>query len=56
MTYKYSICHPDQPKIEYPEKELNKHEVLEMIKNYAWDDILISMDDIPSDKINYSHL
>lgn len=54
MIYTYSICHPDKYKIEYPDKELNKDEVIEMIKEYSWLEILKSMDSIPDDKIFYS--
>ena len=54
MIYTYSICHPEKYKIEYPEKELNRNGVLEMITHYSWLDILKSMDDIPDDKIHYS--
>lgn len=54
MKYKYSICHPDQPKIEYSHIELNSEEVIELIKNYSWLEILKSMDNIPDDYIYYS--
>ena len=54
MTYKYSICHPDKPNIEYPEKKLNGDEVIEMIKFYPWLDILKLMDKIPDERIYYS--
>lgn len=54
MTYTYSICHPDKSEIEYPEKELNSDEVIELIKKYSWLDILKSMSQIPNEKIYYS--
>ena len=54
MNYKYSICHPDKYDIEYPDKVLTKDEVVEMVKNYKWLEILKSMDTIPDDTIYYS--
>lgn len=54
MTYNYSICHPDNENIEYPKKVLIEDEVLEMVKNYPWLDILKSMEKIPDEKIHFS--
>lgn len=54
MNYKYSICHPEKQEIEYPEKELNRYEVIEMIEYYAWLDILNEMEKLPQGKVFYS--
>ncbi|TBN04045.1 hypothetical protein EYD45_08520 [Hyunsoonleella flava] len=36
MNYKYSICHPDKPEIEYIDTLLNEEEVLEIAGSYPW--------------------
>ena len=54
MIYNYSICHPDKPKIEYPENTLNVSQVTDFIKSYPWLDILKSMEEISEDQIYYS--
>lgn len=54
MTYKYSICHPDKPKIEYLNQELSSYQVIEIIKYYPWSEVLKSMNNIEDGNIYYS--
>jgi hypothetical protein len=54
MNYTYSICHPEKPEIEYPKIELNNQEVIELIKNYSWYEILKKMEKIPEDELCFS--
>lgn len=54
MIYKYSICHPDKPEIEYPENNLNDSEIINLIRLYPWTNILKSMEKIHEDRIFFS--
>ncbi|MDF1698708.1 MAG: hypothetical protein P1U56_22840 [Saprospiraceae bacterium] len=40
MSYKYSICYPDKEEIDFPEEEINGDQVIELVKNFNWDDEL----------------
>lgn len=40
MSYTYSICHPDKAKIEYRTTIISSDEVLNIAKNYPWQDQL----------------
>ncbi|MBD3890503.1 hypothetical protein [Olleya marilimosa] len=54
MTYTYSICHPDKPKIEYPKNSLSDTEVIKLITNYPWLEILTQMKSLKQNQIYYS--
>ncbi len=38
MTFTYSICHPDKRDIEYRNNSISGKEVLEIAKNYPWEE------------------
>ena len=40
MKFKYSICHPNNSKIEYKNSIISAEEVLKIAKNYPWIDQL----------------
>lgn len=54
MPYKYSICHVDRPKIEYPKDILSDKEVKEMVLNYPWKEKLKKLESMPSNEVYFS--
>lgn len=54
MYYKHSICHPENPEIEYPDKKLTAEQVREIARKYPWKQELQKLKTLPPDKINYS--
>ncbi|MBQ0787916.1 MAG: hypothetical protein KBT69_10470 [Oceanihabitans sp.] len=54
MSFKYSICHPDKPNIEYPKNTLNASAVKEMVHSYPWKEALKKMHALPKDAVYYS--
>ena len=54
MNYKYSICHIDKSEIEYRNENIDKNQVLEIVKNYPWSGELKRMNEIDESKICYS--
>lgn len=54
MTYKYSICHPDKEKIEYPDAPISGSEVLTIAKEYPWIKQLELIDSMDPSKVHYS--
>jgi hypothetical protein len=54
MHYKHSICHPEDPQIEYPDKKLTAEQVRDIAKHYPWKQELQKLKTIPPEEINYS--
>lgn len=54
MYYKHSICRPESPEIEYPEKKLTAEQVREIARKYPWKQELQKLKTLPPDEINYS--
>ncbi|WP_035649337.1 hypothetical protein [Flavobacterium sp. ASV13] len=54
MTFKYSICHPDKPEIEYKNQLISKEEVLEIAKNYPWTEKLDFSDTLDQNKVYFN--
>lgn len=54
MHYKHSICHPENPEIEYPYKELTTEQVRETARHYPWKQELQKLKTMPPEVINYS--
>jgi len=54
MTFKYSICHPDKPNIEYRNNPISGDEVLKIAKDYPWIEKLEFLDSMNQDVIYYS--
>ncbi|MEE9409003.1 MAG: hypothetical protein V3V28_13115 [Polaribacter sp.] len=40
MSFKYSICYPDRENIDYKNTPITKEEVLDIAKNYPWEEQL----------------
>jgi len=54
MTFKYSICHPNNEKIEYRNNPISSYEVLKIANDYPWKEqlnLIISMD---QNEVHYS--
>ena len=54
MPYKYSICHIDQPEIEYPEEILTDKQVKEMVLAYPWKENLKKLKSLQVEEAHYS--
>lgn len=54
MPYKYSICHPEKPDIEYPPRVLSEKEVKDFVQNYDWNGILKKMNSLNQNEVFYS--
>lgn len=54
MTFKYSICHPDNPNIEYKNQLISGEEVLEIAKNYPWIEKLDFMETLDPSKTHFN--
>jgi len=54
MTYKYSICHPDQKDIEYRNTPISKDEVLQIAKDYPWLEKLKAVDNLKPEEFHYN--
>ncbi len=54
MSYKYTICHPDKPDIEYRDTPISPDEVLKIAGNYPWMQLLKDMKSMNSDEIHYN--
>ena len=54
MKFKYSICHPDNHVIEYPNEILSVEQVKEIVLNYPWKSQLQKMKTMNLDKIHYN--
>jgi len=54
MPYKYSICHINRSKIEYPKNLLSDKEVKEMVLKYPWKELLKKLETMPKGKIHFS--
>ena len=54
MTYKYSICHPEKPDIEYKNDPISGKNVMEISKNYPWIEKLKFSDSLNQEDIHYS--
>ena len=54
MNYTYSICHPDQSKIEYVSDVLDKDEVLRVANEYPWMEKLHAMYNMDGAMIHYN--
>ncbi len=54
MLYKHTICHIDQPNIEYPEDLLSASQVKEMVLNYPWKENLKRLKALPKEETFYS--
>ena len=37
MKYKYSICYPDKPEIQFPDEALEKNQIVQLVKSFDWD-------------------
>ena len=54
MSFKYSICHPDKPNIEYPKTILTADAVKEMVHSYPWKEALNKMHALHANEVYYS--
>ena len=54
MTYKYSICHPEKPDIEYKNDPISGKNVIGISKNYPWIEKLKFSDSLNQEDIHYS--
>ena len=54
MIFNYSICHPEKELIEYPSEVLDRNKVVELARNYPWEEQLALCDELPEEKIFYS--
>ena len=54
MAFKYSICYPLKPNIEYPSGLIDEETVLEIAKNHPWRAELASMQGKEDEDIYYS--
>ncbi|WNJ20336.1 hypothetical protein [Pontibacter sp. G13] len=52
MTYRYSICYPDNEDIEYHDTPISGTEVLELAQNYPWIEQLKLLE--LTDEVHYS--
>ena len=54
MTFKYSICHPNKPNIEYRNNPISGDEVLKIAKEYPWVEKLEILDSLNNGDVCYS--
>jgi hypothetical protein len=54
MPYKYSICYPNKKDIEYPSQILEEDQVLDLVKNYPWNEQLDLTKKLNENEIFYS--
>lgn len=54
MTFKYSICHPNKPNIEYINNPVSGNEVLKIAKDYPWIKKLKILDSLNDGEVNYN--
>lgn len=52
MTFKYSICHPNQENIAYRDDPISDKEVMDIAENYPWIEQLNLIDSL--DEVHYS--
>ena len=38
MSFKYSICYPDKPDIEFVESEIEANDIVELVKSFNWNE------------------
>ncbi|MEM6265709.1 MAG: hypothetical protein AAGI38_24625 [Bacteroidota bacterium] len=53
-SFNYSICYPDRKEIFYPNKIIDKDEVLIFARSYPWEEELRKLHELPEGKIHYS--
>lgn len=54
MNYKYSICYPNQKKIEYRNEMISANEVMNIAKNYPWKEQLLLSDSLDKNSVFYN--
>lgn len=54
MTFKYSICHPEKKDIEYRDSLISENKVIEIARNYPWDEKLKLSDSLNQQDIYFS--
>lgn len=54
MNYKYSICYPDQEKIEYRNEVIPANEVMNIAKNHPWKEQLMLLDSLDKNSVYYN--
>lgn len=54
MNFKYSICHPNQKKIEYRNEIISAKEVMIIAKNYPWKEQLQLSDSLDKGSVYYN--